>query len=96
MKEAVNSFIIDTVLINPIKDIVGKLESGDFRDCDIVWLNKKLDKYVIFAAETFGIKDIITPDSVLSKGFNIMNSYVAGYYFEKFNTLLEYFKSFNK
>lgn len=85
-----NQFIIENVLINPISDIITKLENNNFRDCDIKWLNDKLYKFTEFAAETLGKKfgkiDLVNNDGVL-------NEYKTNEFLIAFKTLLNYFKS---
>jgi len=88
---AIQQFIIETVLINPVKDIVSKLENKEFRDCDIKWLNDKLYNFTNFAAETLGKKfgriDLVNNDGLL-------NEYKTNEFLKAFRTLLNYFKSF--
>lgn len=87
-QEIVNDFIINTVLISPIDEIIEKLNMGDFRDCDIKWLDDRLEKYIRFAAETLGVKVPSLPESSHYPCFNQHNSNI---YLEKFNILLNYF-----
>jgi hypothetical protein len=75
---AMQQFIIETLLINPVKDIVYKLENKEFRDCDVKWLNDKLYNFTNFAAETLGKKF----------------EYKTNEFIKAFKTLLNYFKSF--
>lgn len=83
-------FIIETVLINPVNDIISKLEKREFRDCDIKWLNDKLYNFTNFAAKTLGIKfgkvNLVNNDGVL-------NEYKINEFLKAFRTLLGYFKS---
>ena len=90
-KEAINIFIIKAVLIEPISDIIFKLENKEFRDCDIRWLNDKLYKYTAVAAETMGIK---FPEIELIEHDGILNAYTTTRFIKAFMTLLNYFKSF--
>lgn len=88
--EPIDTFVINAVLIDPIADIVSKLEKKEFRDCDIIWLENKLKGYVDFAAQTL---DVIVPavfDSEM-KGV-IINEHTTARYLKDFKTLLEYFK----
>lgn len=88
---AIQKFIIETVLINPVKDIISKLENREFRDCDLKWLNDKLYNFTNFAAETlgknFGKSELVNNDSIL-------NEYVRNRFLKAFRTLLSYFESF--
>ena len=90
--EAINTFIIETVLIDPISDIIFKLKNKEFRDCDIRWLIDELRKYTAFAAKTLSIKfpeiKLISNDGVK------LNDYTTARFIEAFTTLLNYFKSF--
>ena len=87
-QEIVNEFIIETVLISPIKVIIQKLNTGDFRDCDIKWLDAKLAAFIAFAGETLDIK---VPVRLEENPYTHFNAYVTNVYLEKFNTLLRYF-----
>ena len=89
--EAINRFIIEAVLIDPINDIIFKLENKEFRDCDIRWLNDKLYKFTAVAAETMGIK---FPEIELISHDSILNDYTTARFIKAFTTLLNYFKSF--
>lgn len=91
--EVINQFIINVSLVNPIQEIIGKLNVGDYRDCDIKWLDVKLEGYIKFAAETFGIKGIVPSELGASK-FPYFNSCSKKYYLKHFTTLLDYFKKF--
>lgn len=89
--EAVDTFIIEVTLIDPIQDIVTKLENNEFRDCDIKWLETKMVKFLDFAAQTLKLK---APVVALSEDFGTMNEYTKTRFLEGFKTLLNYFKSF--
>ncbi len=89
----IDQFIIETTLINPIEKIILQLKNGEFRDCDIKWLDSKLEKFIEIAAKTLGI-NVIMPTKLDSETFIILNNYALKYYKDKFNTLLNYFKSF--
>ena len=89
----IDQFIIETSLINPIEKIISQLKNGEFRDCDIKWLDSKLENFIEFAAKTLGINAIM-PNKLDSETFTILNNYALKYYKDKFNTLLNYFKTF--
>ena len=89
----IDQFIIETSLINPIEKIISQLKNGEFRDCDIKWLDSKLEIFISFAAKTLGISGTL-PSELHSEKFVILNNYALVYYKDKFNTLLNYFKSF--
>ena len=54
--EAINTFIIETVLIDPIEDIIFKLKNKEFRDGDIRWLIDELQNYAAVAAKPLHIE----------------------------------------
>jgi hypothetical protein len=89
--ELVNRFIIETTLIDPIKKIVAELNSDGFRDCDIKWLNDKLDGFMVLASKTLGIETQFIPVNAPT----IMNQYAKAYYLRYFNQLLAYYKKLN-
>ena len=89
MTTAIQNFIIETSLVNPIEKIIVQLENKEFRDCDIKWLDNKLYKFTNFAAETLNIK---FPE-VFQSNIATFNSFTTEYYLKNFNTLLNYFKS---
>lgn len=88
-EEVVNQFIIEVSLIDPISKIISKLNNGEFRDCDIKWLDAKLDDFVDFAAKTLGVMGILPQIESIKPKY--MNSYAVEYYGRYFNQLLEYF-----
>jgi len=89
--EVINNFIIETVLISPIEKILSQLNNNEFRDCDIKWLDVKLKNFIDFAAETLYLQ---TPSLPEREEFKTFNAYVKNHYTEKFQILLNYFKSF--
>lgn len=88
--DTVTRFIIGVQLIDPIEDILKKLENRQYRDCDIKWLDNKLAGFMEFAAQTFGLT-ISTPPK---EPYITLNEYVINQYKERFTNLLNYFKSF--
>jgi len=89
----IDQFIIEMSLIDPIEKIILQLKNGEFRDCDIKWLDSKLENFIEFAAKTLGINAIM-PNKLESETFTILNNYALIYYKDKFNALLNYFKTF--
>lgn len=92
MKTANNTlqqFIIETSIIDPISKIIDQLKTSDFRDCDIKWLDNKLDAFTKLACDTLGF-DIILPDHDNGK---TLNDYTRAQYLCRFSTLLAYFKT---
>lgn len=92
---AVNRFVVDTMLVSPIRRIIGQLDSGDFRDCDIVWLDNKLHGFVEIAGSTLGINVAAIHVSDYRKPV-LMNDYATGYYKDYFGRLLDYFVFLNE
>lgn len=91
--EIVDSFIIEMTLISPISDIVTKLNNGNFRDCDIKWLDSKLEKFMKIACDTMGMSAIV-PSQMESEPFKVLNKHNIDRYLKYFNGLLDYFKGF--
>ena len=85
---AIDQFIIEMTLVSPIEKIISQLQSKDFRDCDIKWLDAKLDAFTDLACKTLGINFLIVREA-----FTMLNDYVIGKYLNYFNTLLAYFKT---
>lgn len=98
MKAANNSietFIINESLVNLINKIINQLENGEFRDCDIKWLDGKLEKFTEFACKTLEL-DIIVPSKVGVEAYKTLNNYAKDQYKSRFNVLLNYFKHLNQ
>jgi len=89
---AIDQFIIEVSLITPIEKIINQLNKGEFRDCDIKWLDTKIENFIEFAAKTLGITAIM-PRQVGKESFTVLNDYVLNQYLNKFITLLNYFKN---
>jgi hypothetical protein len=91
-QDILNQFMIEVVLIDPIENIISKLENKEFRDCDIRWLNGKLHKFVNFAAKTLGVNfnnlELVNDDGNL-------NEFKRNTLLSAFRTILNYFKSLN-
>lgn len=58
----IDQFIIEASIIDPISKIVIQLNNGEFRDCDIKWLDAKLERFTKFACETLGISGMMPSD----------------------------------
>lgn len=82
-------FTLQVLLIDPINKIVSDLKSNNFRDCDVKWLDNKLAQFTELAAKTLGVKFVTWP-----LNGKVMNDYTKAQYITRFNTLLEYFKTF--
>lgn len=90
VSNSADRFIFETLIIEPIIDIVKKLEHDDFRDCDITWLNNKLKHFTTLAVKTLG-KDF----ELGEVGSCVLNDYVKGRFLKYFRTVLDYFKMFD-
>lgn len=90
--DVINNFIIDMTLISPISDIIIKLKNNEFRDVDVKWLDKKLESFTRVACETLGMPLSKQPEK---DTLGIMNNYIKNQFTERFNILLNYFKSYS-
>jgi hypothetical protein len=88
---AIDQFIIEASLIDPIQKIINQLKNGEFRDCDLKWLDKKLENFVAFAAKTLNINGVMPQRESVKPTY--MNDYAVNYYSKYFNHLLDYFKN---
>lgn len=86
----IDQFIIESALISPVNKIIEKLQAGHFRDCDIKWLNTKLENFTKFACQTLGI-EVSTASIFETEKETVMNKFVSDRYIKRFTTLLEYF-----
>jgi hypothetical protein len=91
-KEVMEKFIIEMTLISPIENILLKLKSKNFRDCDIKWLDEKLEGFIKFAGQTLKL-NINTPSQIFSAKNTVLNEYVTNQYINRFEILLKYFKN---
>ena len=87
---AIDQFIIETSLVSPVNKIIEKLQNGNFRDCDIKWLNTKLENFTKFACQTLQIQ-ISTSSIFEAEKEMVMNEFVTDRFIKRFTTLLEYF-----
>lgn len=88
--KCIDDLIYDLILIEPLKKIISSLEKGGYRDCDIKWLNEKLEKYTNFTMETLNknikVGKLVSDDAV-------MNTRVKNRFLKCFKTILNYFES---
>ena len=91
-QELINDFIINVSLIDPVKDIVNKLEKGEFRDVDIKWLDARLEHFTALAAKSLFID--IPQTRINHESLTLMNSYATEKYHSYFTTLLSYFSTY--
>ena len=82
-------------MIDPIEKIISQLNAREFRDCDISWLDNKLENYIELGAKTLGFNGLILPSQVGADKFLHLNEYTLSKYVERFTALLKYFKTFN-
>lgn len=92
--DIISNLYLDVLLIEPISKILLQLKNKEFRDCDIKWLDNKLETYFNITSQTLGlnISVINQPDSVKPKHIN--TEYSTQYYLKYFTNLIEYFKTF--
>ena len=88
--KALDQFIIEMSLVAPVNTIIEKLRNGNFRDCDIKWLNSKLENFTKFACQTLEI-EISTSGIFETEKETVMNKFVTDRFIKRFTTLLEYF-----
>jgi len=93
--DTVNQFIINVQLINPVQKIVDNLTIKNYRDCDIKWLNEKLETYTKLAVKIQGLEITIISQPETSQNDVKLNDYVYGKFLYYFTTLLNCFKSIN-
>lgn len=91
---AIDQFIIDVTLIEPVTKIICQLENRKFRDCDIKWLDSKLENFTKLACQTLDL-NILVPSQIGAQPYPTLNDYNRDKYLRHFNTLLNYFKGFN-
>ncbi|GIV35428.1 MAG: hypothetical protein KatS3mg031_2963 [Chitinophagales bacterium] len=87
-KEVIDKFVIDVLLIEPINKILSKLQSGEYRDCDVEWLDGQVLKFTKIAAEVFNV----TLNGNNNSGNKVLNEHTKKDYEKKFTTLLNFFK----
>ena len=83
---SIYNFIIDASFIEPTNKIINKLNNREFRNCDIKWLDDKLDKYIQFVAEKLNIK------LTIKQSESVKPKYMNTYAYEYYNQLLIFFK----
>lgn len=88
---SIENVIYEAMLIQPINKIITQLKNDNFRDCDIKWLNSKLEKFTKIALDTLGEKAIILPQ--LYDKDMLLNEFFKNEFIGQFETLLNYFKS---
>lgn len=83
-----SNIMFDLTIIEPIEKIIANLNKGEYRDCDVEWLNGKLRKYADFALTSLDKKiEFTNPIS------GIMNDQNKARFKEYFTILLNFFKS---
>lgn len=90
--------LFDSMILSPIKKIIEQLNNGEYRNCDIVWLDNELEKFTKLACQTLG-NSVITPldekyNFEHSERFVTLNEQTQKKYLGYFTTLINYFKMF--
>ena len=85
----IDNFIFEVTVIDPITDLIAKIENNEFRDCDIDWLNNQLEKYTGLALKILGKK--VNLDKAVS---GVMNDIIRLRFLGYFKTLLGFFKNY--
>lgn len=83
---------VQLTLIDPIGEIVSKLENNEFRDKDVCYLEEKLSKYMGLAAKTFDLNFILEVSK--SEG-ETLNDFLREKFLNYFKSLYEYFTNLN-
>ena len=93
------AFII-LAAITPIEDIILKIESNNFRDCDINYLDEKVQAFTSVALQSLHI-NIVIPKHVAkdvnkhSKDYYLpINDNRKDYYLRIFRVLLKHFRKY--
>lgn len=89
---SIQQFIIETSLVRPVSGIIEKLNNGHFRDCDIKWLDARLESFMKQAAYLLNV----SLQTIPRESFTILNDHNTKYYLKHFNVLLSYFKKFDQ
>lgn len=86
----IDSFIINTLVLYPIAEIINNLNIGAYRDCDIKWLDKKLETYANLACSAIGanVCAIISDENKLTT----LNQYAKDKYISYFSTIFDFFE----
>ena len=90
MNETQQKAFLQLTLIDPVSNIISKLENNEFRNIDIRYLEEQLVKYMNLAAKTFNL------NFLLKKNYDseFFNDYFRNEFLKYFKELLKYFKTF--
>jgi hypothetical protein len=78
---------LEFLFVQPIEKIVKRLESKEYGDGDIDYLENRLDNFMDIAAKALDVTGRISHES-----FTVMNEYTRKKYIEYFSILLMFFK----
>ena len=74
--------------VQPIEDIINKLEAGEYGDKDLPWLEKRLDFFMATACL------VLELPYAEKKPYTVYNSFSREQYIKYFGTFLKVFKSY--
>lgn len=86
-KQIIEKFIVDTIVINPINEIIEKLKNNLFYNHDIKYLKFKLKEFTKLALELLNINLKVSLPNL-----NVLNDYNTKRFISYFEILLKYFK----
>jgi hypothetical protein len=78
--------MIELLLIHPIEKIIAGLESREYGNGDIDYIEKKLGDFMDIAAKALNVTGRVSHES-----FTVMNEYARAKYIEYFSKLLMFF-----
>ena len=87
--QLIDEIMLHVVVTKPLEDIVKGLENGEFRDCDIDWLDTKRMEFVNIAVKALG-KDI-PQDFKVDKVVGKMNDRNKEMFLQHFRILQKFF-----
>lgn len=87
----INSFLINTVLIEPLEKIINGLMHNEYKEIDILFLLKRKEYFAEVAARLFNIKI----NFIKKYDIATLNEETKSILMDDFNTLLTFFKKFN-
>jgi len=86
-KQIIDKFIVDTIVIDPITNIIEKLKNNLFYTHDIKYLKFKLKEFTKLALELININLKISLPNL-----TVLNDYNKQRFISYFEVLLKYFK----
>ena len=85
---AIETFIYETTVIKPVKEILRKLKNNEFGDRDLKRLAEKLEGFTSIAIEVIG-KKVIFPEL----DYTVLNDFTKAKLIKYFNIILSFFEN---